>query len=110
MVGRWCNCCCGATTVLAEAGVFDKRMHTSNSVEYLKMLCPNYKGELYYRDVKAITDDNLITASSAGGLLFARNILAKLDVFSQDTLDAWYNYFNTGNAKYFYNLMETLEN
>lgn len=101
---------CGATTVLAEASVFDKRIHTSNSLEYLKMICPNYKGELHYRDVKAITDDNLITASSAGGLLFARNILAKLDVFSEETLEAWYNYFNTGDAKYFYVLMQTLEN
>lgn len=67
-----------------------------------------YKGELYYRDVKAITDDNLITASSAGGLLLAQNIFAKLDVFSRDTLTAWYNYFDTGDPKYFYNLMQTL--
>ncbi|MDQ0300294.1 putative intracellular protease/amidase [Salibacterium salarium] len=99
---------CGATTVLAEAGVLDKRIHTSNSLEYLQMLCPNYNGELYYRDVKAVTDDNLITASSAGGLLFAQNIFAKLDVFSQDTLKAWYNYFHSGDPKYFYDLMQTL--
>ncbi|MGG3887525.1 DJ-1/PfpI family protein [Metabacillus fastidiosus] len=100
---------CSATTALADAGVFDKRIHTSNSLEYLKMICPNYKGELYYRDVKAVADGNLITASSAGGLLFARNILAKLGVFSEDTLEAWYNYFNTGDSKYFYSLMQTLE-
>ncbi|MFD2923191.1 DJ-1/PfpI family protein [Halobacillus naozhouensis] len=99
---------CGATTVLAEAGVFDKRIHTSNSLEYLKMVCPSYKGESYYRDVKAVADSNLITASSAGGLLFAQTILKKLDVFSENTLEAWYNYFNTGDAKYFYALLQTL--
>ncbi|SEH76973.1 Putative intracellular protease/amidase [Halobacillus karajensis] len=99
---------CGATTVLAEAGLFDKRIHTSNSLDYLKMVSPNYKGEPYYRNVKAISDQNLITASSAGALLFAHIILAKLDVFSEGTLEAWYNYFNTGDSKYFYDLMQTL--
>ena len=99
---------CGATNALAEYGVFNERIHTSNSLEYLKMVCPNYKGESYYKDIKAVSDNNLITASSAGGLLFARIILAKLDVISEDTLEAWYNYFNTGDPKYFYNLMETL--
>ncbi|MBA2176171.1 DJ-1/PfpI family protein [Halobacillus locisalis] len=99
---------CGATTVLAEAGVFNKRVHTSNSLDYLKMVSSNYKGESYYRDVKAISDQNLITASSAGALPFAQIILAKLDVFSEETLEAWYSYFNTGDPKYFYDLMQTL--
>lgn len=99
---------CGATTVLAEAGVFDNRVHTSNSLEYLKMVSPSYKGESHYRDVKAVSDRNLITASSAGALLFAQLILGKLDVFSEETLEAWYNYFHTGDPKYFYNLMQTL--
>jgi hypothetical protein len=50
---------------------------------------------------RAVQDENLITASSAGQLLFARYILAKLDVFYDETLEAWYNYFSTGEAKYF---------
>ncbi|MGR9049794.1 DJ-1/PfpI family protein [Halobacillus faecis] len=99
---------CGATSILAEAGVFDGHVHTSNSLDYLKMVSPSYKGEYYYRDVKAVSDGNLITASSAGALLFAKIILEKLDVFSEDTLEAWYNYFNTGDPKYFYELMQTL--
>ncbi len=101
---------CGATTTLAEAGVLDARIHTSNSLEFLKMVCPNYNGEQYYKNVKAIADGELITGSSAGGLLFARIVLEKLDVFSEDTLEAWYNYFNTGDAKYFHTLMQTLDN
>ncbi|WP_079527900.1 DJ-1/PfpI family protein [Halobacillus hunanensis] len=100
---------CGATTTLAETGVLDARIHTSNSLEFLKMVCPNYKGEQYYKNVKAMADGGLITGSSAGGLLFARIVLEKLDVFAEDTLEAWYNYFNTGDAKYFYTLMQTLE-
>ncbi|MBA3869299.1 MAG: glutamine amidotransferase, partial [Anaerolineae bacterium] len=92
----------------ARAGLFDKRPHTSNSLEYLKMGGSPYKGENFYQDAKAVADGNLITASSAGGLLFARYILASLDVFSDDTLEAWYKYYETGDGKYFYTLMQTL--
>ncbi|WP_246001101.1 DJ-1/PfpI family protein [Oceanobacillus piezotolerans] len=40
---------CGVTTALAESGVLDERIHTSNSLEYLKMVYPNYKGESNYK-------------------------------------------------------------
>lgn len=99
---------CGSTTALAEAGIFDNRPHTSNTLEYLKMIAPNYKGHSHYRDENAVADDNLITANSAGSLPFAKYILAKLEVFSNDALEAWYNYFSTGEAKYFFALMEAL--
>ena len=99
---------CGATTALANAGIFDNRPHTSNTLEYLKMVAPNYKGDAYYQDQKAVKDDNLITANSAGSLLFARYILDRLNVFSDEALEAWYNYFDTGEAKYFFALMESL--
>ena len=99
---------CGATIALASAGLLDERSHTSNGLDYLKMVCSHYRGEALYKDEKAVTDGNLITANSAGGLLFARHILARLDVFSEDTLTAWYHYFDTGEAQYFYALMETL--
>jgi len=99
---------CGATTALADAGVFDNRPHTSNTLEYLKMVAPNYRGDAYYQDKKAVTDGNLITANSAGSLLFARYILDRLDVFSKEALEAWYNYFDTGEARYFFALMEAL--
>lgn len=96
---------CGATSALAEAGLFDQRPHTSNGIDYLKGVAPHYKGDAYYRDERAVADGNLITASSAGPLEFARCILQRLAVFSDDALEAWYNYFNTGDAKYFFALM-----
>lgn len=99
---------CGATAALADAGIFDTRPHTSNTLEYLKMVAPNYKGDAYYRDEKAVMDNNLVTANSAGSLLFARYILARLDVFSDEALEACYNYFDTGEAKYFFTLMAAL--
>jgi putative intracellular protease/amidase len=99
---------CGSTSALAEAGLFDHRPHTSNSIEYLKMVAPHYKGHEYYKDDRAVSDGNLITASSAGPLEFARYILQRLEVFSDDALEAWYNYFNTGEARYFFALMSAV--
>ena len=99
---------CGATSALAEAGMFDQRPHTSNGIEYLKMVAPHYHGDAYYKNDRAVSDGNLITASSAGPLQFARYILERLEVFSDEALEAWYNYFNTGEAKYFYSLMSAL--
>lgn len=32
-----------------------------------------------------------------------------LDVFKNETLESWYNYFTTGDSKYFYTMMETLQ-
>ena len=99
---------CGATSALAEAGLFDQRPHTSNGIEYLKMVAPHYQGNAYYQEDRAVADGNLITASSAGPLQFARSILERLEVFSEEALEAWYNYFNTGEAKYFFALMSAL--
>jgi len=99
---------CGATSALAEAGMFDQRPHTSNGIEYLKMVAPHYHGDAYYKNDRAVSDGNLITASSAGPLQFARYILERLEVFSDEALEAWYNYFNTSEAKYFYSLMSAL--
>lgn len=99
---------CGATSALAEAGLFDQRPHTSNSPDYLKGVATHYQGERYYQETPAVADGNLITASSAGSLLFAHYILQRLEVFSEQTLEAWYNYFNTGNGKYFGDLIASL--
>jgi putative intracellular protease/amidase len=101
---------CGATSALAEAGLFDHRPHTSNGIEYLKKVAPHYKGDAYYKDDRAVSDGNLITASSAGPLQFAHYILQRLEVFSDEALEAWYNYFNTGEARYFFALMSALPN
>ena len=96
---------CGATTALANAGFLDKRPHTSNSLEFLKMTAPNYKGEKFYWDEKAVIDDNLITASAAGSLLFAVYILKYLKALTDPALEAWYKYYNTGKSEYLYKLL-----
>lgn len=107
-IGATVGAICGATTALANFGLLDKRSHTSNGAGFLEMFCPNYKGQHFFVDELSIIGDNLITASSAGSLLWARQILEHLDVFQSDTLDSWYDYFSTGNAEHFFELMKTL--
>ena len=99
---------CGATAALANAGLLDQRPHTSNGPGFLEMVSPGYKGQSFYVDKPSVADDNLITASSTGALLWAKQIIEHLDVFQSDTLEAWYQYFSTGEPEHFFALMQTL--
>lgn len=100
---------CGATAALAAMGVLDEREHTSNGAGFLEMVCPSYKGQQFYIDEPAVVNGNLITAGSTGGLLMAKYILEYLSVFREDTLQAWYAYFNTGKAEHFFAMMQSLQ-
>lgn len=99
---------CGATAALANAGLLDRRLHTSNGAGYLEMASPSYKGQSFYVDEPSVAEHNLITAGSTGALLWAKQIIERLNVFQPDTLDAWYAYFRTGEAQHFFALMQTL--
>ena len=99
---------CGATAALAGMGLLDSRPHTSNGPGFLEMMVPSYKGSGFYVDQPSVADGNLITAAGTGGLLWAKQLLARLDVFAPDTLEAWYDYFSTGKPQCFYALMQTL--
>ena len=56
----------------------------------------------------AVSDGSLITAGATGALMWTKQILERLDVFSPDTLRAWYDYFSTGEAQSFFALMQSL--
>ncbi|MCC7667700.1 DJ-1/PfpI family protein [Liquorilactobacillus satsumensis] len=99
---------CGATVALADFGLLDNWLHTSNGLEFLEMVSVNYRGEKYYRDQCSVSNNNLITAGSAGALMWTKQIMESLEVFKKDTLDFWYAYFSTGNTKFFFKLMKTL--
>jgi len=99
---------CGATAALAEFGLLDNRFHTSNGPGFIEMVAPNYKGQDFYIDKPSVADKNLITASSTGSLLWAKQIIEQLGVFQSDTLASWYDYFRTGESEHFFALMRTL--
>lgn len=100
---------CGATIRLAQTGLLNSRWHTSNDLEYLKMICPTYTGEKYYKMESAVTDGRLITASGIAPLEFSVHVLKALGVFSSKTLDAWYSLNKTHESEYFYELMNSIQ-
>lgn len=100
---------CGATIKLADSGLFDDIKHTSNSLEYLKMVCKNYKGENLYEHKPVAVDENVITASEFGYFDFTFEVLKKINVMKSTTLDAWNNLYKTNEARYFFEIMKSLE-
>jgi len=100
---------CGATFALADNGILDNRKHTSSDKEYLKMICNNYKGENNYEYKPVVVDDNLITATGIAPLEFTYEVLKKINVMRNETLEAWYGLFKTNEAKYFFELMSSLK-
>ncbi len=95
---------CAATLALARAGVLDERVHTSNAREYLA--ASGYRGGGLYRDVGAVTDGKLITASGLAPVDFAYEIFKMLSLYSEASLEAWYALFKTGDASKYYQLAE----
>lgn len=107
-LGATVGAICGATVALANAGLLDKRPHTSNGQGFLEMVSPDYKGQSLYVDKPSVADSNLITASSTGALLWAKQIIEHLGVFETNTLESWYAYFSTGEPAHFFALMQSL--
>jgi putative intracellular protease/amidase len=107
-LGALVGAICGATAALANFGLLDECPHTSNGLGFLEMVSPSYKGSDFYIDKPSVANNNLITASSTGALLWTKQIIESLDVFQPDTLAFWYQYFSTGKPEYFFALMETL--
>ena len=105
---------CGATVALAGAGLLDDRRHTSNGPGFLEMMVPSYAGQRFYADESAVADESsangtLITASATGALAWAKQILARLDVFAPEALEAWHAYFSTGSSDQFFALMQAVQ-
>ncbi|KQS18589.1 glutamine amidotransferase [Exiguobacterium sp. Leaf187] len=96
---------CGATEGLAKSGFLDQRFHTSNDLSYLQSVCSNYSGESFYQHTPVVRDDSLITASGMAALEFAYETIRALDVFTPETLEAWYSLHKTNEPTYFFDLM-----
>jgi putative intracellular protease/amidase len=90
---------CGATAGLARAGILDTIKHTSNAREYLQ--ATNYRGSALYQDQPAVADGNVITANTTAPIAFAYQIFKRLGVYTDQTLEAWYRLFTTGDPRYY---------
>ncbi|GLT16657.1 putative protease YoaZ [Vibrio zhanjiangensis] len=96
---------CGATAALAKHGLLNNIPHTSNAKEYLEMT--GYAGGKYYVEKPAVSSEAIITASGIEPVAFAVEIFKKLNIYSDDVLDAWITLFEHKDIKGFYELMES---
>ena len=87
---------CGATLAIAKAGLLKGELHTSNALEYLQSMVPNYREESLYRNTLAITSNNIITASGVGHVEFASEIIKRLSLYTEEDRQVWFNLFKHG--------------
>jgi putative intracellular protease/amidase len=87
---------CGATAYLGNNGYLDNVNHTSNALEYLKYVAPQYKGEKKYKSDSSVSDKNIITANGTAPIEFAREIFKKVELHSKKDIDSWFQLFKYG--------------
>lgn len=87
---------CAATIYLGEKGYLDEIKHTSNDLNYLKVIAPNYKGEKNYQSELAVIDKNIITANGIASIEFAREIFRKVNLYDESHIEKWYQLFKNG--------------
>ncbi|SEW21435.1 DJ-1/PfpI family protein [Chitinophaga arvensicola] len=85
---------CGATSLLAQHGFLDHITHTSNNLEVLKMMAPDYKGAAQYQDIPAVADKQVITASGTAMIPFAKAIFQHFNLLETENLQFWFNFFD----------------
>ncbi len=90
---------CDACTFLASEGYLDNVEHTGNSVEYLKQVATNYKGERNFIEKQVVANDKFITANGTSAVEFAREILRYLNINPQGSLENWYQLYKDGYYK-----------
>lgn len=89
---------CAGTVALAQAGLFTDRAHTSNGASFLSEHAPSYRDPSLYRNVLAVRDRGVISASGLGAVEFAREIFAELGILSEDDLHLYERMYRHGEA------------
>ena len=87
---------CSATTFLGQKGYLDDIKHTSNALEYLKYIAPEYKGDKYYQSDLTVSDKNIITANGFSPIEFSREIFTKIELHSHEDIEKWFQLFKNG--------------
>lgn len=88
---------CDASVFLGTVGVLNDIYHTSNDLNDLKQWAGSiYTGEEKYIAKQAVRDRNIITANGTASLEFSKEILAALNVASEEKILEWYNFHKLG--------------
>lgn len=89
---------CSATTMLARNGILDHVKHTSNDLEYLKMVVPDYKAEELYVNAPSVDDQQIITASGTQSAAFAASIFKHFNLLQHKDFQFWFGFFQAAGA------------
>ncbi|MDM8158342.1 type 1 glutamine amidotransferase family protein [Labilibaculum sp. K2S] len=87
---------CAATTYLGQLGILNDLKHTSNDLNYLKGIAPNYCGEENYQNSFAVTDKNVITANGIASIEFSREIFKTIELYDDKNIEKWFQLFKNG--------------
>jgi putative intracellular protease/amidase len=87
---------CAATLEVARAGLTRRRHHTSNGLQYLRTMVPGYRDDEFYVDQLAVSDKGVITASGLGAIEFAREVMRRLRIHSEEDIASWFEMFKHG--------------
>ena len=94
--GKSISAICAATTYLGQLGILNDLKHTSNDLNYLKGIAPNYCGEENYQNSLAVTDKNIITANGIASIEFAREIFKTIELYNEQNIEKWFQLFKNG--------------
>ena len=84
---------CGATVFLADLGLLNRTVHTSNAMEYLAACSQVYRGQALYRAMPSVRTEFLITASGTAATEFAHDIFETLAIIDSARVNQWFQYF-----------------
>lgn len=87
---------CAATTYLGKSGILDNIKHTSNDLNYLKAMAPQYNGENNYQNLLATSDKNIITANGIAPIEFACEVFKMINLYDDDKREKWFQLFKNG--------------
>lgn len=85
---------CGATVFLAELGLLNRTVHTSNSMDYLTASSNVYRGQALYRNEPVVRTQFLITANGTASVEFAQSIFESLSITQDHRVTEWFQYFH----------------
>lgn len=94
--GKTIAAICAATTFLGQLGLLNNLNHTSNDLNYLKGIAPNYCGEDNYQNSLAVADRNIITANGIAPIEFAKEVFKAVRLFDEDAIENWFQLFKNG--------------
>ena len=87
---------CGATFYLGQLGILDHLNHTSNDLNYMKAVVPEYGGQENYQNRLAMTGKHIITANGIAPIEFATEVFKKIGLKPDDEIEKWFQLFKNG--------------